>query len=723
MRRFLRTRTGKAISQLVVFALMLPFISYYAATKADAQIQTQPRWAVIPFENLSSNPSADYGMRAAQAVYDELAKLGRYELVPLDSVNRTIQSLGLQTPVTDEVSLLRLANELNVTTIVTGQVVGTGVQNVNGGKQGEVGVRVVVRDVASGLPVNGAAVPAKSSVRAPNTSDDTVITEAMATAAAEAVAKIQSQVLPTATVLNTRNDEALINRGAREGFKDGQQVIVTRGREEVATASVFGTEPDSANIRVTRSIKGIQPGDKVRVVFAVPDLVVRGGNRTAPVFKTINPPSHASSSSIISLALVLGVVGVLLSGGRSNSNNAVNSVVAQAVNQPGKAGNQISWRLDPFFRNSFNKQFLVFRSDIQGAPVVAVDASTSSNFSSSALDREEGNVFSYAIGLPDITSLTCSGLSVSPVLTQPGPLPGQPYFYEVAGVYEVPQIDLPVGTTNGGATGTTTGGTTATTGGGTTNTAGTGGGTGTGTNSAGGMIGGGSHPRPWRVPPPQVTTGTTATTGTNATTTATTGSTSATTTGQVTTGGLFCFFQSSRSPSSGSATFLSLPQPLSPQLGQPIKSNSFSFTSSQAASTTQLPVNIGYVVQISSSPAFPASATVTSAERVTTDTQQLSIAFPPRFTGDTFQQFLSDHFGNTQTLYWRIGVRNVADVPGPLPDPTTGLRYMFSVAQNFLAPGGGSGGTTTTSGTTGTPPKRKHPIKPVGTKPTLPIKH
>ena len=69
--------------------------------------------------------------------------------------------------------------------------------------------------------------------------------------AAEAVAKIQSQVLPSATVLNTRNNEALINRGAREGFKDGQQVIVTRGREEVATATVFGTD----NKDVTWSVR------------------------------------------------------------------------------------------------------------------------------------------------------------------------------------------------------------------------------------------------------------------------------------------------------------------------------------------------------------------------------------------------------------------------------------------------------------------------------------
>ena len=96
MRRFLRTRMGKAVSQLVILALLLPFISYYGATRAAAQIQTQPRWAVVPFNNVSGSGTADLGMRAAQAVDDELAKTGKYELSPLDSVNRAIQSLGLQ---------------------------------------------------------------------------------------------------------------------------------------------------------------------------------------------------------------------------------------------------------------------------------------------------------------------------------------------------------------------------------------------------------------------------------------------------------------------------------------------------------------------------------------------------------------------------------------------------------------------------------------------------
>jgi hypothetical protein len=37
------------------------------------------------------------------------------------------------------------------------------------------------------------------------------------------------------------------------------------------------------------------------------------------------------------------------------------------------------------------------------------------------------------------------------------------------------------------------------------------------------------------------------------------------------------------------------------------------------------------------------------------------------------------------TVYWRVGARNVADNPGPVPDPS-GQRYVFSPARTFTRP-------------------------------------
>jgi hypothetical protein len=103
----------------------------------------------------------------------------------------------------------------------------------------------------------------------------------------------------------------------------------------------------------------------------------------------------------------------------------------------------------------------------------------------------------------------------------------------------------------------------------------------------------------------------------------------------------------------------------------------------QSVVNPQFPARIGYIVQLSSSPQFPLSATVTSAEKVSGELTNLSVSFPPRFPGDTFTGFLQQFFGNTPTIWFRIGARNIDDVPGPVPDPTTHLRYIFSAPQSF----------------------------------------
>ncbi|HEY3780412.1 MAG TPA: hypothetical protein VGL56_04960 [Fimbriimonadaceae bacterium] len=703
MRRFLRTKTGKTICHIVVLAMVLPFISYLSSSRVVAQIQVKPQWAVVPFVNgQPGGGGGDYGNLAAQSVYDELGKTQDYDLIPIESVVTTTQSLSLTTPVTDPTSLLRLAQELGVTTLVTGKMVGWTIKNVGGGKQADVGIQVTVRDVASGLPVNGAAIEATSAVRSSSTPQDTMIQEALAQASSQAVSKIQSQILPNATVLNTRNNEGLINRGARDGFLDGQQVIVSRAREEVATASIFGTEPDSANIRIIRQFKGIQPGDKVRVVFAVPDLVMTGtpgaGNNK---FIVKQAPGHINAAAVISTGLVLGAVAFLLTGGRSNSNNAVDNVQAQATVFPTSSGNpviQISWRLDPFYRNSNNVQWLIFRNDLGPSPAQVQTGSAGSVF-----DDTTTKTFTAATNEPLINSLTCINAPGDQSFTGvPGIQVGTPYLYQVAGVYQVLEIDIPGITTGGTATAGATGGVTAgTTGGvtaGTTGgvTAGTTGGItagGTGGITAGGTGGlTGLHQRPSLRPSfrPQpltaTTTGTTATT-TGTTATATTTGTTQTSTGQVTTTGTFCYFVSATTTAVGYATALGRTTAVSPTLNQSITSYvPFTFTSLVTANT---PITLAYVVQIfaGSAPLFPKSSTITSAELVSADQNNLSISFQPRFSGDTLQQFIIDHFGSTSsTVWWRVGARNVEDFPGPLPDPFTGLRYIFSPASSFVIP-------------------------------------
>ena len=55
---------------------------------------------------------------------------------------------------------------------------------------------------------------------------------------------------------------------------------------------------------------------------------------------------------------------------------------------------------------------------------------------------------------------------------------------------------------------------------------------------------------------------------------------------------------------------------------------------------------------------------------------------------------------STTVIYWRFGARNVADVPGPVPDSLTGEKYIFSTYRSF-----------TLTGTPPPPPSRAGKVK------------
>lgn len=169
-------------------------------------------------------------------------------------------------------------------------------------------------------------------------------------------------------------------------------------------------------------------------------------------------------------------------------------------------------------------------------------------------------------------------------------------------------------------------------------------------------------------------------TGLTATTTATrtTGTTG-------TTGGTqFCYGMLVSTATSGLVTPLAPPAQQAPADGVAITgSPTFTFSS---AVTDQISFTAGYVVQLSSSPIFDQSATVTSATVTTDSTAAVSYMFPPRNSTDTFIKFIHDSFPKATQIWWRVGCRNQADSPGPQPDGATGLRFIFSKARSFTVP-------------------------------------
>ncbi len=362
------------LGRISIMALLLPMLTLGIVAKANAQLTTQPTWAVLPF---TVNPKIaaampNVGNVAAEAVASELARTNLYDVVPQETVRRSAETLGLTLPITDPTTLLRLAQEVRATTIVTGEVVDYKIVNSAGGKQAYIGMNVIVRDVASGLPVNGAGVSSASTFRVGNVPNDVLVNEAIGLGATKAVDMIRTQTLPTGTVLNTTTEVSLINQGTRTGFKVGQKVIITRGREQVATATVSEVEPDQAFLKTTRSLKGIQPGDKVRVIFDV-NTILSVTSSGSPVVK--RAPRRTSTSPAISLLLVLALGALLLGGGRSNGQPGATQLSAQASSLYAQGSNHITWSADIFHQTRrSNAAWQIYRAQ-DNVPFAVVDGS------------------------------------------------------------------------------------------------------------------------------------------------------------------------------------------------------------------------------------------------------------------------------------------------------------------------------------------------------------
>jgi len=203
VRRLSKTLPGKLLCQVLAAIIMLPYLTFGLVARAAAepagggaaQLTSNRLWAVMPF--VDRNGDKKVGNAAADRFSEELQKRqGEFrppvEVASPDNVKRVLDQLGLNSPVTDETSFLRVGQELRAECLIRGQVLNTRVQGVPGGKQAEVILRVEVVNVASGLPINGAALSSASTVRT-GMSDDAMLNEAFTEAASRAVGKFSGR--------------------------------------------------------------------------------------------------------------------------------------------------------------------------------------------------------------------------------------------------------------------------------------------------------------------------------------------------------------------------------------------------------------------------------------------------------------------------------------------------------------------------------------------------
>lgn len=147
-----------------------------------------------------------------------------------------------------------------------------------------------------------------------------------------------------------------------------------------------------------------------------------------------------------------------------------------------------------------------------------------------------------------------------------------------------------------------------------------------------------------------------------------------------------CYFLSDRVTARGTATALTPPVPVRPSSAFPISSASNQFYFQNSATTVTR--SLEYVVQISRFPDFPRDGKNT----YTFPAFRLN-AGPGESPSPSYTLFGSESRlpANLKVLgakiYWRVGSKNPNDRPGPVKDPTTGLRYIFGAYGSYTIPG------------------------------------
>ncbi|MBX3097373.1 MAG: hypothetical protein KF812_10965, partial [Fimbriimonadaceae bacterium] len=364
-------------ARLVMVVLATMVASVFMTKTVDAQILgTRDTWAVSDFE-AKNGVSQAVGTTAAESVFNALENTEKYDLQSLDVIRRYAGDLGYVMPVTDATRLKRLGEASQSSRMVYGEVYAAQVVDVDGGRQGQVAIRVLVLNVASGRIVNGAAVSGMSDKRDASTPDETLLRQAFESASYAAVEAIQARTIPQATVLNIIGEQILINRGSTSGFKVGDRLVLTRGTQLVAEATVTEMDADSAYLRVSRSYSGVRPGDKTESVVDVP--IPTGNFNSNGSAQTTRPRSRGGNNNGVITALIVIALGILLfSQGSGGNNPAAANVTAEAMLNTGVTpGVRISWTRDRFFRGNENPfAWQVYREGVQ-TPVAVVPGQAS----------------------------------------------------------------------------------------------------------------------------------------------------------------------------------------------------------------------------------------------------------------------------------------------------------------------------------------------------------
>jgi hypothetical protein len=576
LRRFKQSLFARLTGKAIIAVLMSNFVMFgLGVQQANAQFRTGTKqWAVLDFVNKSKVGGAALGGAATDAVSTLLLGTNKYDILPRETVERVMAEQELTPPLTRQLDILRVSQALGVETVITGEVQDARVNHSANGKSADIILVVKGIDVASGLVVLGSAVHGQSSERPGDVSDDVVINEALSYAAQQAVSQMLALQVDVATVLTTPTvSSVVLNKGSRQGIKMGMTMVVTRGREQVATVRVSEVSQDVSTCTVVKSFKGIAPGDRARaVVGSLPTVTLTGSGAKIRTTRRSDP-----SSALLAL-LVVGALALTIQSGGGDTGPGDFITEATVLDDGITPGVKCSWKPSIFSGGRGRVEWQVWRNDYQPTPVLIVNG-----VESRALDFPAPRTLPWRNMGTVIGGTECVDDPGQEDFDNPAPgiNAGTTYFYLLSLVYKVSSLDLPGGGTGGAATDCFFQ---------------------TGRQSAMGSV----------TPIDPLS------------------------------------FETSRLPANGSSVIRDgvLPQPVQFQWGSAPGANQ-------------------YIVEISTRLDFRGSVRVAGT---LDSTLSGTLGLEPV----DIQPF----FPAANRLYWRVGARNAADVPGPVKD-SIGERYVF----------------------------------------------
>jgi hypothetical protein len=255
MRTFSDGRLARTTAYLVTAAFLCSVgFTGLAVLPASAQVVTRASTSqsvgVVPFANLTDFRPETLGDEGAAAVAIELRDRLLLDVLPKQDISLQMRDLGMVAPLNDA-EIVRLATELNLALMVTGEVRGARIVRSAEGRHGEVVLAVRLFDRMARADVNGAIVAGKGPVIA-DASDDLLLEKALEQAAF--------------MVLWARGNSVFLNVGTRGGVRTKMKMVAIRGGERIALVEISETDAIGSYGTVVEG-PPLRTGDMLRAIY------------------------------------------------------------------------------------------------------------------------------------------------------------------------------------------------------------------------------------------------------------------------------------------------------------------------------------------------------------------------------------------------------------------------------------------------------------------------